>query len=711
METKELTNSTQDQIAVLENLNVEDSKQSESTAIVEIAEELRTVEVKDDAKKQSAADLILQRLGKAKTQTDTKEVTVNEVQKPVVKQPEKVVVPKVENAPVKLSEQAELLLVDDEHSEEEHHEVEIDEINEETEAPSTLVNYADYSRKELVTMLKELLGSRAIQEIKNDVESIKTNYYKKLKAEAAETKRKFVEAGGDLAEFKVDPDTNEVELKELYNKYKEARNQFNANIEKQKSDNLKAKYQIIDEIKALLNGNETLNKTFHEFKDLQRRWREIGIVPQAEVKALWDNYNYYVEKFYDFVNINKELRDLDLRRNMEAKIGLCERAEEQLIEPMIVKAFKTLQKLHAQWREIGPVPNEKKDEIWERFKEATTTINKKYQDHFEKIKLEQENNLNAKTLLCEKAEELASIPVENRKDWEKNSDEILELQKIWKRIGFAPKKDNNKIYSRFRNACDVFFSKKRDFFSQHKENLDNNMQMKTDLCVQAETLIDSTDWKKTTDIYINLQKTWKTIGPVPRKYSDPIWNRFRAACNAFFEKKSSHFATVDAEQDKNLQLKRDLIERAKAFEFTDDNGHNIDELKEIQKEWSEIGHVPIQFKDELQHQFREVLNGHFNKIHVDDHKRNETRFRNKLESIQNSPKAYEKLRAEKEKIRDKIEQLQSDIVLWENNIGFFAKSKNADSMIKEFHNKIDNAKDKVKEFKKQLDLMERSDKE
>jgi len=696
METNELTNSIQDQTTVLVNQPVEQNTVTDSVSD-ETNETVVESETPSDLKRESAADIILRKFADKKK--GVKEISLTEELKEELKELQ------INSSISNESETA--IQIEDEVELPENEASEVDELLDEEEH-LTLINYADFSKEDLVTSLKELVDNKPVQDIRNDVESIKTNFYKKLKAEIAEVRRVYLEEGGDPLAFKIEPDKIEIELKELYNKYKNLRNDFNSQIEKRKIENLKAKNQIIEELKNLVNGNETMNKTFQDFKELQRKWREIGIVPQSDVRALWENYHYHVEKFYDFVNINKELRDLDLRKNQEIKMSLCEKSEELLLEPMVVKAFRALQKLHNQWRETGPVPHEKKDEIWERFKDATTQINKKHQEYFEKVRVEQDNNLKAKTLLCEKAEEIAGTPLDSRKDWDKKSDEILELQKIWKLIGFAPKKDNNRIYGRFRNACDVFFSKKRDFFALQKENFENNLQMKTDLCVQAETMIESTEWKKNTEFYINLQKQWKTIGPVPRKVSDAIWNRFRAACNAFFEKKSSHFATIDAEQDKNLLLKQELIEQVKAYQFVEDNELNLDQLKNFQKQWMEIGHVPIQQKDELQRLFREAINEQFNKLNAEDSGRSEFRFKSRIETLKNSPKANDKIKAEREKIRSKIEQLQTNIVLWENNIGFFAKSKNAEAMIIEFNKKIEDAKDKVKQYKSQLDLIEKN---
>jgi hypothetical protein len=575
----------------------------------------------------------------------------------------------------------------------------------EVDHESLQVNYATKSKEELIDALKTLI-EQPIQTIKGDVETIKIAFYKKHNAEIQEKKQAFLDNGGNVEEFQVETDPLEESLKDLYKKYKHLRTAFNEQIEHEKHDNLKEKYQIIESIRDLINRKESINNTFAEFRELQHRWREIGPVPQADVKPLWETYHHHVENFYDYININKELRDLDLRKNLEIKIELCEKAEELLLEPNVVKAFKNLQKLHAQWREAGPVPREKKDEIWERFKLVTTNINKSYQDHFENIKNEQENNLNAKVALCEKAEEISEATYTSPRDWDNKSKELIELQKVWKIIGFAPKKDNNRIYIRFRTACDKFFAAKRDFFSLNKEEQNGNLQLKTELCLQAEALMDSTEWKKTTEILTNLQKDWKTIGPVPRKHSDIIWKRFRTACNSFFERKDSHFKELDAAQDENLIKKRDLIQRIESFEFTDSPEENLDKLKEFQKEWTEIGHVPLKEKDDVQMAYRGAINAKFDSLRSNENRRSEARFKSKIENLQQSPKGSNKMRFEREKLINKLRQVEGDIVVWENNIGFFAHSKNAESLILDVKNKIEAAKALALSLREKVELMD-----
>ncbi len=518
-------------------------------------------------------------------------------------------------------------------------------------------DYSKYSQVELVNAMRDLLEKNGDHDIKEEIDAIKSVFYKNLNENIEEQKKQFIENGGNEEEFEPGEDPYEKDIKDLLKDYRHIRIQYNKKLEVEKEVNLKLKYEVIEELKGLINNEESINKTFQEFRDLQRRWREIGLVPQSKMKNLWDTYHFHVENFYNYIKINKELRDLDLKKNLEAKIRLCERAEELLVEPSIVKAFNTLQKYHEQWREIGPVPIENKEDIWERFKAATSKINKKHQEYYEKRKTEQKKNLEAKIALCEKVEEINDLDILNHKEWDAKAKEIIELQKIWRTIGFAPRKDNNKIYDRFRKACDKFFDAKRDFYAKNKELQQNNLQLKIDLCIEAEALKDSTDWKKTTQDFINIQKKWKEIGPVPRKHSDAVWKRFRAACDYFFDKKSEHFSTIDTEQVDNLKLKEALIEEVEKFKPEKDVDENLKKLKSFQRRWTEVGHVPIKKKDEVQVRFRDAINKLFDELNLDEEKRNLLKFRTKMNSYSESSRGQNKMRMERDKYMNKLKQL------------------------------------------------------
>lgn len=583
--------------------------------------------------------------------------------------------------------------------------------DEEAQQEKPTVDYQALSKSELVQKLKDLINNKPILSIKNEVETLKSIFYRKLKAEAERLRKAFIESGGEAEQFTLPEDNDEIQIKELLKIYREKKAKHNHELEEQKKKNLEAKLQVIEQIKALINGTESLNHTFQEFRQLQQQFREIGPVPQASLADLWENYHHHVQNFYDYIKINKELRDLDLKKNQEEKIKLCEAAEGLLLEPSIVTAFKKLQKLHEQWREIGPVPRENQNELWERFKEITAKINKKHQEHFEGLREEQKKNLEAKRALCEKAEELANLNITTNKEWNQRSKEMIELQKVWKTIGFAPKKDNTKIYERFRAACDAFFNKKREFYSEAKEEQANNLQLKTELCIQAESLMESTDWKKTTEEYILLQKRWKEIGPVPRKHSDEIWKRFRAACDHFFNRKSEHYAQIDGSYEANLKAKEELIAEIEAYQPDSDPKVCLEALKEFQRRWAEIGFVPIKLKDEIQKRYREAVNKQFEKLNIEGVNNALLQFRLKVEAAVTNPRQLKRIRTEREKLFNRLRKLENDIALWENNIGFFSRSKNAEAMIKEVERKITAAKEEIGLLEEKIKLIDNIDKE
>lgn len=569
------------------------------------------------------------------------------------------------------------------------------------------VDYSKYTQVELINELRNVLDNyEDFNDLRGEIDTIKSVYYKIRNDAIEQAKKEFIKEGGAEEEFVEEPDPYENDIKDLLRKYKHIRIGLNRQQEHEKEANLKRKYEVIEQIKGLINNEESINKTFNEFRELQNEWREIGLVPQSKMKNLWDLYHFHVENFYDYIKINRELRDLDLKKNLEMKIKLCEHAEELLVEPSIIKAFNTLQKYHEQWREIGPVPRDNKDDIWERFKAVTVNINKKYQEFFESRKTEQKKNLEAKTALCEKVEEINTEELESFKDWDEKSKELIKLQKIWRTIGFAPKKENNKIYERFRIACDDFFNKKREFYSKSKELHQNNLQLKIDLCIQAEALKDSTDWKKTTQDLINIQKQWKEIGPLPRKHSDTVWKRFRSACDYFFEKKSEHFSDVDTEQVDNLKLKEDLISEVINFKSKGNVNDNLKSLKDFQRRWTEIGHVPFKKKDDIQNRFREAINKLFDELNINEEKRNLLKFKSKMASFSESGRGQSKMRMERDKYMNKLKQLESDLVLLDNNVGFFAKSKNAESLIADVENKIEMTKQKIETLKEKIRVID-----
>lgn len=473
---------------------------------------------------------------------------------------------------------------------------EVPENEAETESAAPAANpYADKTQPELIDLLAKMLEERPVQNLRGDVEAVKIAFYKAGRAEIETQRAEFIAGGGDPEAFKPAENDNEARFKELLVRYREKRDAFTNHAEQEKERAYAAKLRIIEELKELVNGNETLGQTFNTFRELQQRWKDAGIVPQDKIKDLWETYHHHVENFYNYIKINKELRDLDLRKNYEAKTALAEEAEALMLDPSATDAFHKLQKLHEEWREVGPVAPEFKDALWERFKAASTQINKRHQEYFEGIKAEQKQNLALKTELCEKVEELAGSAFTSHKEWNAASEQIIEIQKVWKTIGFAPKKDNTKIYERFRTACDKFFEAKRTFYQGMKAEIADNLQAKLDLCVQAEALQDSEDWKATTDALIALQKKWKEIGATSRKHSEQVWKRFRAASDKFFARKAEHFGNQDSQYAENLARKQEMLEemRRRLHEKVD---ITFDTIKDYQRRWAEIGFVPIRKK-------------------------------------------------------------------------------------------------------------------
>ncbi len=577
-----------------------------------------------------------------------------------------------------------------------------DEASEEEDAAD--VDRSDISgksKRELVDLFAEMLGREPVQTLRKSVEAIKIAFYKLHRAEIDAARRAFEAQEGEEAEFAPVADVLEARLKELFREYRRRRDEYMAGLDQLKEENLKIKLDIIEELKELVNSDETLNNTFAKFRELQQRWKDTGLVPQAKVKDLWETYNLHVENFYNFIKINKELRDLDLKRNYERKAALCEQAEALMVEPSIVEAFHKLQKLHDEWRETGPVANEYKETLWERFKAASARINKQHQEFFENLKQEQVKNLELKTELCEKTEALAGQPYTSRKEWNKASERLMEMQKVWRTIGFAPKKDNTRIYERFRAACDRFFEIKREFYAGLKAEMEHNLQLKNEICEAAEALQNSGDWKRATDELIALQAKWKQIGAVSRRHSDQVWKRFRAACDNFFERKSRHFADVEGEHEGNLQKKLALIEEMTAADIRE-GGYEL--IKDFQRRWSEIGFVPIKQKDAVQKRYKEAVDAMFGVLRGSERDRSMNRFKERLQSMKSS--GDKRLRNERDRLYNKVRQMEQDIALLENNIGFFSKSKNAEAMVADIREKIDKAKRELQDTIEKVRLID-----
>ncbi|HBG23860.1 MAG: hypothetical protein A2X17_05050 [Bacteroidetes bacterium GWF2_41_61] len=583
-----------------------------------------------------------------------------------------------------------------------------------TDSETINTDFSELSLKEIIQNFQDLLERRDQHEMYKFADSIKAAFYKTLKKEK-------IAAGMTLPvhDEKEDEESSEENIvssnpfaelergfKELYNRYKVERTSFLQVLERNKEDNLRQKNEIIDELKGLLDKQEDLQHTFPSFRELQNRWKMVGPVPQANSKDLWDTYQFLIEKFYDFVKINNELRDLDLKKNLEIKTDLCEKAEQLMDEPNVVQAFRKLQKYHEEWRELGPVPKELREEIWNRFKLATSNINKRQQDHFEGLKEDQKSNLDLKTSICERAEAIAATEGDDR-DWNALSKSMENLQIEWKGIGFASKKDNQRIYDRFRAACDKFYNAKRDYYSNFKKVMQDNLDKKLALCEQAEALKGSEDWKKTTDQLIAMQKRWKEIGPVARKQSDLVWKRFRAACDLFFENKAKHFSTVEESYDDNLKKKQDLIDEINAFKPETKSAENLEALKDFQQRWNEIGYVPLKDKERIQAAYRHAVDVKFADVRSSDNENKLVRFRKHIKELQSSTKGDRGIKVERDKLLQKFRQLEQDIALLENNKGFFAKSKNADSIFSDIDKKISIAREELVQIEEKIKLIDK----
>ncbi|MCF8337735.1 MAG: DUF349 domain-containing protein [Bacteroidales bacterium] len=591
----------------------------------------------------------------------------------------------------------------DEHDSIEHHEDEdiygheerVEKSEEEEEEELDEQTFHNMSREELLAQLEEAVQAENINKVKNKISLIKVAFVRKTKDKKQQDYEQFVEKGSEDEEFVEQQDDLEKRFNEVFDVYRQKKAEYNRKQEELKQQNLEKKKAILERLRELINSDESLKKTYDEFKELQRQWKNIGLVPRGEVNELWKNYHFLVEKFFDKVKINKELRDLGLKKNLQKKVELCESAEELLLEDDVNKAFKLLQKYHQRWKEIGPVPREYNESIWQRFKSATDKINERRREFYRQQAEKREENYKAKLALCEKAEALVAQENKTVKDWLDNTDKMNELFRTWRTIGRAPAKKNDEVWERFRGSMDLFFKSKKAFFKDLKQKQKENYNKKLDIIKQAEALQDSTDWKNTKEELIRLQKEWKQIGPVPKKHADKIWKRFRAACDHFFDRRDEYFKNLHKNEEENLKKKEELIERVKNFELSDDKEADIQKLKEFQREWMDIGFVPIKQKDRVQKEFKEAIDKHFNKLKVPNVEKNALNYRHKLENMKEESNADQKISKERGIILNKINKLKEDIQLWENNIGFLAETKKSNQLRQEFERKIEKAKQEL----------------
>jgi len=568
-------------------------------------------------------------------------------------------------------------------------------------------DYSSYSKVQLVNTLRKILSEGSAEEIRPHAEAIKGCFYKIRNNEIQEQKIAFTAEGNEEELFEPQEDIHEAELKDLLREYKNLRAELNKKQEAVKEDNYHKKLAIIEEIKSLINSEESINMTFQEFNNLQDKWKGIGQVPQTKVKDLWENYHYNVELFYDFVKINRELRDLDLRRNMDEKAKLCLKAEELAkTDAEALSTFRELQKLHESWREIGPVPRENKQELWERFKLATTLINKRYQQFFEQERSSQKEQLQKKVELCELAEQYCEFTSDNPREWNDITEKVIALQEAWKNSGFGPRKENAKVWERFRAANDTFFQNKRNFWNKSKDQLNKNMALKLEICEQAEKLKESDDWKATTDKLIALQKKWKEVGPVPRKQSELIWKRFRSACDEFFNHKTTHFSGVTGDQDENYKAKKALVAEIENFKASGNPKEDIEVLKKFQERWGEIGFVPFRKKEELQARYHALIDGHFDQLKLDDQDMGLYKFKSKIEHLASQPRGWSKINMERDRCSQHLKQLENDINTLANNVGFFGSSKGAQSLIQGVNIQIEKIKVQIDYLKEKLKIID-----
>ena len=547
-----------------------------------------------------------------------------------------------------------------------------------------------------------------VEEVKDEIDALKQLYYKQRKNEIEEAHRKYDEkTDGEKGEFQIPFDSLEDTLKGLLNVFKEKKAAYIEAIEKEKEENLARKHAILDEIKGYLQDPDNIGKYYNDFKERQQAFKEIVNVPASAVSELWKNFQTYSENFYDLLKIHKELRDYDFKKNLEQKISLCEQAEALAENTDILDAFKTLQSLHEEWRGIGPVAKEMREEIWNRFKEASTVINKRHQQYFETIKATEQANEQSKIALCEEIEAIDLSSLQSFSAWDEMTKKVLDMQERWKAVGFASRKVNAQLFERFRKSCDLFFSRKADYYKSVKDTMSVNLEKKRALCEQAEALKESTDWRAVSDKLTQLQKEWRTIGAVPRKYSDTVWKRFTEACDYFFERKKQEFASKRSEEQNNLSAKQAVIEKLNAIDETLDKNEGLVQVRALMAEWAAIGHVPFKEKDKLRKQYQTALDSHFKRWNMKETRNRLDAFSNTVEELASSDQAQNKLYRERERLMRAYEGLKNNLQTYQNNMGFLnVSSKSGNKMIEDLERKIEKLKDDMQLIVQKIGLID-----
>ena len=560
------------------------------------------------------------------------------------------------------------------------------------------------TKEEILAKLKEVVAD--VENVaKPEIDGLKQSFYKLHNAEQEAARKLFIENGGAAENFVPQTDSVEEEFKNIMSVIKEKRSALTAELEKQKEMNLQVKLSIIEELKELVESPDDANKSYTEFKKLQQQWNEVKLVPQAKVNELWKNYQLYVEKFYDLLKLNNEFREYDFKKNLEIKTHLCEAAEKLADEADVVSAFHQLQKLHQEFRDTGPVAKELRDEIWARFKAASTTVNRRHQQHFEALKEVEQHNLDQKTVICEIIEAIDYKELTSFASWESKTQEVIALQNKWKTIGFAPQKMNVKIFERFRKACDEFFRRKGEFFKSLKEGMNENLEKKRALCEKAEALKNSTDWKATADELTKLQKEWKTIGPVAKKYSDAVWKRFISACDYFFEQKNKATSSQRSVEQENLEKKKNIIEKLNAIDDQMDTEGATQLVRDLMKEWNGVGHVPFKEKDRIYKQYHSQIDKLFERFNISASNKKLSNFKSTISSIQEgSPQA---LYREREKLVRAFDNMKNELQTYENNLGFLTtSSKKGNSLLTEINRKVEKLKADIELVKEKIKVVD-----
>ncbi|MDR0349565.1 MAG: DUF349 domain-containing protein [Tannerella sp.] len=561
-------------------------------------------------------------------------------------------------------------------------------------------------KQEILNQIR-LLTANIEQAKREQIEKLKQAYFKIVKSETEELKKVFIEGGSEEADFVAPEDETAPVLKELLDEYKRKRTELHEREDKQKEENYAKKLQLIDRIQALIESQEDFNRRYNEYKEIQQKWKELDPVPQEHARELWRNYQIQSERFYDLVKINNQFRDYDFKKNLGLKTNLCEIVERLITEEDVISAYHQLQKLFQQWREIGPVAREFREELWTRFKNASAIINKRYQSHFDELRKKEEESLKQKTELCEIVESIDYESLKSFKEWDSKTKEVIELQQKWRTTGFAAKKQNNKIFDRFRKACDLYFEKKAAYYKELKKDMDANFELKRKLVEKAETLKNRTDWKDATKAMIDIQNEWKKTGPVSRKYSDTLWKQFIAACDYFFEQKNKVFSSQKSNETENLERKKLLIEKIQNLDKNSPGEEALTNLKLLIAEFNTIGHVPFKEKDNIYKAFHNAVNEHYDRLNVTQADRRMKQFRSSLTDLSNDGQGQNKLHREREKLMWTYDRMKSELQTYENNLGFFnISSKGGSNLVKEMEHKIERLKKEMALIVQKIDAID-----